>query len=288
MTLDELSVHFELDDNRLSRLLDILVESGIVRYENMRYSLAEGAEMLADENSLETLWILCELGEEYWNMWPHYPSSLQSDFSESAFEKKHGTPFFSYLSGNPDLKDTFDRLMAKITEKLSMEIVEYIECAQHTEVVDVGGGKGVLMKQLHQKYNLKSATVLDLYPESHRIECGVEYVNADFFKDIVAGKDIYIIKNIIHDWDDDRALNILKNCHRAMKSNSKLFVIEIIKDNNSSKGKTLDLLMDALFLGKERFYHEFEKLSQTAGFTIERTVSTSLPQSIMIWKKDNK
>ncbi|MCS1352613.1 methyltransferase [Mechercharimyces sp. CAU 1602] len=249
LTLHELSTHCELDGNRLSRLLDVMLELGIVRLDNLRYSLTEDAEVLADENSLETLWILCELGEDYWNMWPHYASSMRSYTSASAFERTHGTPFFSYLSHNPDLKDTFDRLMAKITENLSTEIIEYIECDEHSDVVDIGGGKGVLMKKLHQKYNLKSATVLDLYSENSRTEDGIEYANADFFRSIVAGKEIYILKNIIHDWNDEHALKILENCHRAMSNESRLFVIEIIKKKDSSKGKTLDLLMDALSFG---------------------------------------
>lgn len=285
-TLMQLSTQCELDEDRLSRLLDVMAELKIVTSERGQYSLTEGATALADVNSLETLWILCELGEEYWSMWPHYATSMRTGSYTSAFERKHATPFFPHLNANPELKDNFDRLMAKITENLSSEIVRYIECNEQSEVVDVGGGKGILMRKLHQEYNLKSATVLDLYPEESWIEDGVHFVNADFFKSIIEGKDIYIIKNIIHDWGDTPALSILSNIRDAMKENSKLFVIEIIKTNESNKGKTLDLLMDALFLGKERFYHEYVQLAQNAGFTIKQTISTSLPQSIMIWHKD--
>lgn len=285
-TLMQLSIQCELDEDRLSRLLDVMAELNIVTIEKEQYALAEGATALADVNSLETLWILCELGEEYWSMWPHYASSMRTSSHKSAFERKHATPFFSHLNTNPELKDNFDRLMAKITENLSSEIVRYIECNEHSEVVDIGGGKGILMKKLHQEYKLQSATVLDLYPEESWIEDGVKFVNADFFKSITEDKDIYIIKNIIHDWGDKDALRILSNIRNAMKENSRLFVIEIIKTDESNKGKTLDLLMDALFLGKERFYHEYVQLAQDAGFSIKQTMSTSLPQSIMIWQKD--
>ncbi|MGM3175484.1 methyltransferase [Dickeya lacustris] len=285
LTLYELSSHAELDSDRLSRLLDIMIEFGIVRLNDFRYSLSEDAATLADDNSLETLWILCELGRDYWSMWPDYPSSITSHALVPAFEKTHGRPFFSHLSCNSDLKNTFDKLMEKITDALSSEIVEYIDCNETSEVVDVGGGKGILMKKLHQKYNLKSATVLDLFSENSRTEDGIEYVNADFFQRIVCGKDIYILKNIIHDWNDEKALKILKNCHHAMNDDARLFVIEIIKENDNCKGKTLDLLMDALFMGKERFYHEYETLSELAGFMIEKTISTSLPPSIMVLRK---
>ncbi|MDC9580524.1 methyltransferase [Xenorhabdus sp. PR6a] len=288
LTLKQLSVQCELDEDRLSRLLDVMAELKIVTLERDQYSLTDGATALADVNSLETLWILCELGEEYWSMWPHHSTTMRADSYQSAFERKHGAPFFQHLHINPELKNIFDQLMAKITENLSSELVKFIECHEHSEVVDVGGGKGILMKKIHQTYNLKSATVLDLYPEESRMEDGLLYVNADFFKFITAGKDIYIIKNIIHDWGDKHALTILSNIRTAMKENSKLFVIEIIKTNESNKGKTLDLLMDALFLGKERFYHEYELLAKTAGFYIEQTIPTSLPQSIMIWHKDEK
>ncbi|ECG1392288.1 TPA_asm: hypothetical protein GNB58_004917 [Salmonella enterica subsp. houtenae serovar 45:g,z51:-] len=287
ISLHELSSVSHVDAQRLARLLDVMTERRIVDTENGHYVLTEGAECLADADSIETLWILCELGEEYWSIWPDYPTSLCSSDPVSAFELRHGTPFFTLLKSRPDLKNTFDRLMAKITEELSTEVIGHIECDAQSEVVDVGGGQGVLIKKLHQRYNLKSATVIDVYPSKSRTESGIDYVNGDFFTGIVAGKDIYILKNILHDWDDDRALKILRNCHAAMKQGSTLFVIEIIKQSESSKGKTLDLLMDALFLGKERFYHEYQELAQASGFTIDRTIPTSLSQSVMIWRKDN-
>ncbi|HCM9649087.1 hypothetical protein L8P91_09920 [Enterobacter bugandensis] len=87
---------------------------------------------------------------------------------------------------------------------------------------------------------------------------------------------------------DAQALRILANIRKAMKDDSKLYVIEIIKTSESKTGKSLDLLMDALFLGKERYYHEYERLAKTAGFTVEQSIQTSLPQSIMIWHKDKK
>lgn len=287
MSLEDLSSASQIDAHRLSRLLDVMAERSIVHETDGCYVLAVGAKSLADVNSLETLWILCELGEEYWSMWSEYPSSLCSGAPVSAFERQHSKPFFSLLSTRPELKDTFDRLMAKITEELSTELIEYIECDVQSEVVDVGGGKGVLIKKLHERYNLKSATVLDVYAGNCRIESGINYVDGDFFKAVVAGRDIYILKNILHDWNDASALKILRNCHQAMKTGSTLFVIEIIKQSDSSKGKTLDLLMDALFLGKERFYYEYEDLAQASGFYIERTFSTSLSQSVMVWRKEN-
>ncbi|RCW99755.1 MULTISPECIES: methyltransferase [Kosakonia] len=287
LRLAELSSICKVDASRLSRLLDVMTERHVVCISEAGYSLSEEAEPLADENSLESLWILCELGEEYWSIWPDYPSSLHSDNSASAFENRHGEPFFSLLRSRPALKDTFDRLMAKITEELSTELVRYIECDAQAEVVDVGGGRGVLMKKLHQRYDLKSATVLDVYSGNSRTEAGIDYLDGDFFARVTEDKDIYILKNILHDWDDADALNILQNCHRAMRADSKLYVVEIIKKSDSSKGKTLDLLMDALFLGKERFYDEYAALAQTAGFVIEGTFATSLSQSVMVWRKEN-
>lgn len=287
LRLTELSSICRVDTPRLSRLLDVMAERHVVSIGEAGYSLSEEAGPLADEDSLESLWVLCELGEEYWRMWPDYPSSLHSDSSVSAFENQHGEPFFSFLRSRPALKDTFDRLMAKITEELSTELVCYIECDAQAEVVDVGGGQGVLMKKLHQRYDLKSATVLDVYSGNSRTEEGIEYLDGNFFARVTEDKDIYILKNILHDWGDADALKILQNCHRAMRADSTLYVVEIIKKPDSNKGKTLDLLMDALFLGKERFYDEYAALAQNAGFVIEETFATSLSQSVMLWRKEN-
>lgn len=152
MSLNDLSAVSQVEAHRLSRLLDVMAERRVVRIKDACYALADEAGALADANSLETLWILCELGEEYWSMWPEYPSSLRSVAPISAFETRHRAPFFSYLCTRPELKGIFDRLMAKITEELSTELVSHIACDSQMEVVDVGGGQGVLMKKLHQRY----------------------------------------------------------------------------------------------------------------------------------------
>ncbi len=110
-----------------------------------------------------------------------------------------------------------------------------------------------------------------------------ETVAGDFFTSVPPGGDGYILKWIIHDWDDERATTILRNCRSAMASDGKLMVIDVEKraGNEPHFGKFIDLNMLVMAGGKERSEDEFQKLFEASGFKLTRIVPTDLPFSIV-------
>ena len=115
--------------------------------------------------------------------------------------------------------------------------------------------------------------------------CGArcETAGGDFFVSVPAGGDAYIMKHIIHDWEDERALTILRNCHRAMTENGRLLVVEMVipEGNAPSPGKFLDLEMLVFLHSFERTAAEYRSLFERAGFKLTRIVPTQSPYSVI-------
>jgi hypothetical protein len=108
-------------------------------------------------------------------------------------------------------------------------------------------------------------------------------VNGDFFQSVPSGADAYIMRHIIHDWNDEKSLTILRNCHAVMSPGNKLLLVESVipPGNDPFMGKFLDLTMMLIPGGKERTEEEYRDLYDTAGFDLLRIVPTSTEASVV-------
>ena len=108
-------------------------------------------------------------------------------------------------------------------------------------------------------------------------------IGGDFFKSVPEGADVYILKNVLHDWSDDRAVRILKNCRRAMRSQAKLLVIEMVLPllDDPALGSLLDLNMLVMSGGQERTKDEYCSLLENSGFRLTQVIPTLAPVSIL-------
>jgi hypothetical protein len=115
------------------------------------------------------------------------------------------------------------------------------------------------------------------------LRIGAKLIGGNFFESIPSGADAYFLRHIIHDWEEEKALTILHNCHQAMSAESKLLVIESIipKGNDRFGGKFLDLVMLLIPGGKERTEDEYRELFDKAGFELTRVVPTETEVSIL-------
>jgi len=123
--------------------------------------------------------------------------------------------------------------MSEVTAVLEPAVLEALDLSGCKRVVDVGGGKGTLMTSILRAYPNAVGVVIDL---PHVIELGRQHINdqgfgarcelvdGDFFERVPAGGDAYILKRVIHDWDDEHSIAILKNCHRGTQSDEEPFL----------------------------------------------------------------
>jgi ubiquinone/menaquinone biosynthesis C-methylase UbiE len=161
-----------------------------------------------------------------------------------------------------------------------------------SSIVDIGGGQGKLLEKILQFNPDISGTVFDTPSTIERAMQQVgnngwrrrcSYVTGDFFTSVPQGADAYLLSGVIHDWDDGRALTILRNCRRAMTENSKLLLVDMIVPDaaSASFSKLLDLNMLVMNGGRERTKAEFCALLEAADYKLTRIIPTMAPQSII-------
>ncbi|WP_036769998.1 methyltransferase [Photorhabdus australis] len=268
--IDELSRKCNINNSRLSRLCDFLIEVGILVGNNRKVALYDKYSALADPESIESLMIKWVLSPDCWNAWSMYSKSLLEDNGKSAFEITHGKPFFEYLNSNKLLRSNFDASMSKTSDKIVKKLLDIYNFSKQNRILDVGGGEGNLLIKISEKVKGKHYTVLDKYNEIPVSE-NIDFIDGDFLKSIPSGYDLHILKHIIHNWSDDDSILILENCRKAIDNNATILLIGFVKKPSSRIVNSLDILMDVILSGKERTLEEFEYLANQAGLAIRDT-----------------
>ena len=265
--------------------LDILAED-----DHGRFHLTPLGECLRTDaaGSLRAFAIM--LGEEqHWRAWGNALYSIRT--GQSAFDYVFGMPHFQYFAEHPEAAKVFNQAMTSRSGEENAAIISAYDFANFGAVVDVGGGQGALLAAVLKTASNTRGVLFDLphVIAAARAAAGeqrarYEFREGDFFKAVPAGADAYILKKVIHDWDDERALAILKRCREAIPKTGRLLLIEpvIPLGNTPSFNKLLDLLMLVWTSGgKERTDIEHRSLLRSAGFEARRVIPTNSPLSII-------
>jgi hypothetical protein len=208
---------------------------------------------------------------------------------KSAFSKHHGQGLFAWLAEHPAEQELFGRAMSTFSG-MEMELVlGAYDFTNARHVVDVGGGHGMLLSRVLQAAPDAQGTLFD-QPDvvaraktsfvAKELAARCEVIGGDFFQSVPSGGDVYLLKHILHDWDDERALRILKSVATAMKPGSRLLVIEqgIAPPGVPNPGKVMDVIMLMLLDGgRERSAEEHAALFEQAGIRFEREIPTPGP-----------
>src|SRR5262245_56004333 len=209
-------------------------------------------------------------------------------------ERVAGKPLFEYFAENPDFSRLFNNAMTGFSANVVPAVLKVYDFTGIDTLVDVAGGHGQVLTSILQQYPKMRGVLLDVdhviagaQPLVDRAgvsdRCRTE--SGDFFRAVPAGGDAYIMKHIIHDWDDARATSILKNIRQALagKPRGRVILIESVLQagNAPDLGKLIDLEMLMLPGGRERTEDEFRALFAGAGFALTRVVPTESPLSVV-------
>ena len=204
---------------------------------------------------------------------------------ESAFSHVHGVPFFQYLRENSELQRRFDDGMAGISNADDTAIASAYDFARFNRIVDVGGGRGGLLAQIlirapnamgvlfEQPQVLEAATRLD----EASLMVRTEKVAGNFFDGVPDGADCYVIKGVLHDFDDEKCVRILSNCRRAMRAGGRVLIANQdlpVPIAGPHPNLTMDIQMMTLLTGRERVGAEWAEIFRRAGLRINNTIGT--------------
>lgn len=225
----------------------------------------------------------------FWRPWGNLEEAVTT--GRPAFERVYQESFFDYLIHHPADASVFDAAMTAVSSVDVSAVLGAYDFSRFRRVVDVGGGHGALLHGIllanpHLQGVLYDLSVVITGAErlrSGEVAARCEILAGNFFEAIPAGADLYVLKRIIHDWNDDSALKILTNCRRAISADGKLLLVDwVLKPpNESDLGKFTDLNMLVLLGGRERTESDFRELLGEAGFSLTRVIPTAGPHSIV-------
>ncbi|MBA2357854.1 MAG: hypothetical protein H0V84_05440 [Actinobacteria bacterium] len=202
-------------------------------------------------------------------VWLRTVSELDAGTGAPTFPRAFGTDFWTWLAEHPDERAAFDRAMEQGKERRAERLIAAGWRGDEV-VVDVGGGNGTLLVELLRRHPGLRGIVFDL-PETNRDEAvlgdRIEFVAGDFFEYVPAG-DVYVLSTILHDWPDEQAATILRTIRAAAPAGARLLLPDaVVPSGNEPHGaKWLDLLLLALFAGRERNEAQWRGLLDEAGF----------------------
>ena len=233
-------------------------------------------------------------GDWLQNVWKDLEYCVRT--GDPVFCKRGLDNVFTDPAQTPEDAANFDAAMADFTTLAAMAVAAAYDFAPLRTVVDIGGGNGVLLLGILKAYPHLHGIVFDQLPTAERAQKQIaerglaercEAVGGDFFKDVPQGADAYILKHIIHGWNDERAVAILKNCHRAMGENGKLLIVEGVYppridqslDGRAAAANDVNMLVNTG--GRQRSEAEFRALYEAVGFKVSRIVPTLARVSVI-------
>ena len=294
-TVEELAEQTGAHAPSLYRVLRALAGIGIfAEDDDGRFSMTPLAEPLRP-NVPGSIWAMAVMmGEEHYHVWGDLIFSVET--GQTAFDRIYGMPVFDFLSENHEKGRIFDAAMTGIHGQETDAILAAYDFSGFQVLADIGGGNGTKLTAILQRYPNMQGILFDLPPVIERAQekmdaAGVadrcRLVSGDFFQSVPDGADAFLMRHIIHDWDDEKSLAILRNCHAAMPADGKLLVIESVipPGNDPCFGKWLDLTMMLIPGGKERTEDEYRMLFERAGFELARIVPTGGEVSVIEGRK---
>ena len=279
-TIDELAQATKTDKAVLYRVLRILVTHEVFDYTaDCKFKLNETSMLLTSNHpsSLRAA-IAKEIDVKRWNAVGGLLKSLKT--GNHTFNEEYGETFYEYLEKNQEAKTRFDAGMSKFSEFEDKEIVNLFDFNQCQRVIDVGGNQGSLGFQILKKYQNPHLVLFDLpgtveHPkyltENTSFEDRYTVVGGSFFDDVPKG-DAYVLKRVIHNWNDADAVKILKNCVRGMTPSARVLIIDCIEEPLNEHTKASPFIdgdiIGVVIGGYERTKENFEKILSEAQLEI--------------------
>ncbi len=291
-TVDELAAKVGANAGATKRLMRMLTGIGVfASAEGGRYALTPLSERLREDTpgSLKHMFI-AETDGVHWRSWEKVADAVRTGLPRPL--AVFGMPAFDYYSKFKDEGEQFGRAMANVSGFASQAVLDAYDFSRFQTVLDVGGGNGSMVLSILKRYPKAKGIVADLpYIEAQAKasiqEAGMadrcRFQAADFFQGVPEGADAHVLKFILHDWNDEESVQLLKSCRSAIAPDGRILVLEVVVPESS--GPDLSHLMDMNMMvmtgGMERTAKEYESLLARGGFQLTRIVPTASPFSVI-------
>jgi C-methyltransferase len=292
LTIDELSAKVGADPDALRRLLRALIGRGVFhRRRDGRYELNSLARTLCSDAAVSMAAAARFYGSrEQRERWTMLADSIRT--GRSVVPVLHGKESFDFFADDPRHADLFNRTMASISELTDASVAAGYDFSPYLTIVDVGGGHGPLLSTILASAPRSQGVLYDLpavVSDAAKTLCARDVADrvrieaGSFFDSVPAGGDAYVLKNIMHDWPDEKAVQILRNVRAAAGPHATVLLVELVIPDHDRDfpGKWADLEMLLNLAARERTADEYRNLLSQAGFRMTRLVPTASPLSVV-------
>lgn len=266
--------------NALERVLRACASVGLFMEDAQgQFALTPLSEVLTSSAPHSVKSVVQEVGGTWLRVYGELGETIRT--GEPQAHRVFGMGWWDYLHANPKELEIFAEAMKGNSLNSMRGVLEHADFSGAGTVADIGGGLGHLVIALLQKYPNLNGILVDLpevipvakakNPAPAAVSSRLEYVDQDFFERVPSAG-VYVLKHIIHDWDDAHCLRLLQNCHQSMKGNGRIICVDTVVppmgDTSGVAAKFFDLLMMAGVRGKERTLRQWEELYAATGFRL--------------------
>jgi 2-polyprenyl-3-methyl-5-hydroxy-6-metoxy-1,4-benzoquinol methylase len=292
-TSEDIAREADTNADATYRLMRALGALGVLtEHQGHRFELTPVGACLTTNHPASLASFAKYLGSSWhWAIWSELLYSVRT--GQNAFTRVHGKTPFEWMSTNPEAMKVFGDAMTSLSRTTAYAVVRAYDFSASRRIVDVGGGQGLLIAQILQANPRAKGLLFDVPPvaegaKAFLSESGLidrcEAVGGDFFQSVPQGHDTYLLKHIIHDWSDERAVLILKNVAKAMSPEGRVLVVEQVippvgvPDFTKLVDLEMLVLMDG---GRERTAEEYDALFRRVGLKLERVIPTESAMSVV-------
>jgi SAM-dependent methyltransferase len=284
--IDEIAVHVEADPDALYRVMRALAAVGVFdEPEPRHFALNDEARMLRSDSPSSFKHFLLLNGMEHIRLFGELLDNVRT--GRPASDTVYGKHLYDYLSEHPELQDHFFAAHGRTAPRVAMRALSEIDLSDARTVADLGGGDGGLLAQVLQDNPHLRGTLFDLpgtlpYARERLAAAGLidrcDLAGGSFFGEIPEGADVYVIAHCLHNWNDEKAAEILRNVRRVIPDHGRLLVLEhlVSADRGFHLSKLIDLLMMVVD-GRERSEAELSELLGKSGFSLRGVRSVEFP-----------
>jgi hypothetical protein len=267
------------DNQFFTKLLDYLFHEKYLKLIGNKIYLTKKGETLTDEHPSLFKFLILNWWDLHLNSWQSMDISIHK--GKSSFEFQYKKKFFEYISQDKKKLKIYQKAMYYYARKDYSTLLKKYDFSPFQKITDLGGGLGYIIQILTNQFPNKDCILFESSSVIQLLDKDIKTREGNFFKDSLPYSDIFILSRILHDWNDSKCLEILKNTKKYLNKNGKIMVIEILQDFN--KTYLLNLNMFLLCGSKERYLKDYNLLFKKMNFKLEKLIPLNNLYSILIY-----
>lgn len=283
-TAKQLATELSLKEEKLLLLLNALHNADFLDKNADLFKINLLSELLTENNPESLKYACLNWSDEHLTAWQNLDFSITT--GKSSFEKIYSKPFFDYLNENPEKLRAYHKAMYQYAKDDYKTLPYIIDFSKHKSLMDVGGSYGAVLENVKAKNPSVECILFDLEKVVGQVTLpNIKKVIGSFFDKIPSLSEAIILSRILHDWDNEKASIILRNCFEALPNKGTLYVIENCSDKVKVDLSLLSLNMTVMCESYERTSNQYVLLTKNSGFQFEGETKLNELQSILIFKK---